>query len=144
MWARDAFWLFVDQKWKDSLKVAAAEQESWDQGADYRRGLEDPRKGEGERPVARKGPSAGVHAATVSRRQALTRFPPWLCKAFGDKSPEERNRIITDNKLCLFCVRSFIVGTGLRPASFGISGLESPKHWRPGSARRPDCTGRLS
>jgi hypothetical protein len=30
--------------------------------------------------------------------------PPWLCKAFGDKAPEERIKIITDNKLCPFCL----------------------------------------
>ncbi len=30
--------------------------------------------------------------------------PSWLCKAFGDKTPEERNKIIVDNKLCLFCL----------------------------------------
>jgi hypothetical protein len=128
----------VDQKWKDSLK-----QESLGQGADYRQGLEDPKKGEGERLAARKGPSAGIHAATVSSDKAgpdkaprkckfaeLTGYtgshPPWLCKAFGDKSPEERNRIITDKKLCPICVRTSIVGTGLRPASFGI-GFREPK-----------------
>jgi hypothetical protein len=40
VWVRgmveDAFWLFVDQKWRDSLNVAAAELKSWDQGAEYR------------------------------------------------------------------------------------------------------------
>ncbi len=30
--------------------------------------------------------------------------PPWLCKAFGDKAPEERKNIITDNKFCPFCL----------------------------------------
>lgn len=30
--------------------------------------------------------------------------PPWLCKAFGDKTPDERSKIITDNKLCPFCL----------------------------------------
>jgi hypothetical protein len=30
--------------------------------------------------------------------------PPWLWKAFGDKAPDERRRIIEDNKLCLFCL----------------------------------------
>jgi hypothetical protein len=29
---------------------------------------------------------------------------PRLCKAFGDKTPEERNRIIVDNKLYPFCL----------------------------------------
>jgi hypothetical protein len=27
-----------------------------------------------------------------------------LCKAFGNKSPDERSKIIEDNKLCLFCL----------------------------------------
>jgi hypothetical protein len=30
--------------------------------------------------------------------------PPWLCKAFGDKALGERIKIITDNKLCPFCL----------------------------------------
>jgi hypothetical protein len=29
--------------------------------------------------------------------------PPWLCIAFGDKTHEERSRIIEDNKFCPFC-----------------------------------------
>jgi hypothetical protein len=35
----DAFWAFIDQKWKDSLKVAAAEPAGWDQGGGYSRGV---------------------------------------------------------------------------------------------------------
>jgi hypothetical protein len=31
-------------------------------------------------------------------------YPPWRCKAFGDRAPEERSKIIKDNKLCLFCL----------------------------------------
>jgi hypothetical protein len=27
-----------------------------------------------------------------------------LCKAFGDKTPEERDEVIIDNKLCPFCL----------------------------------------
>jgi hypothetical protein len=30
--------------------------------------------------------------------------PPWLCRAFGYKAPEQRRRIIRDKKLCLFCL----------------------------------------
>jgi hypothetical protein len=47
----DAFWAFIDQKWKDSLNVTAAELAGWDQGADHRRSSEFPKRGEGERPV---------------------------------------------------------------------------------------------
>ncbi len=63
----DAFWNFVDQKWRDSLNVAAVEPASWDQGADYRQGLDGPKRGEGEKLTAKKTPSAGVHAAVVSK-----------------------------------------------------------------------------
>jgi hypothetical protein len=62
----DAFWNFVDQKWNDSLNVAAAELASWDQGADHRRGPDGHKKGEGEKPAAKKAPITGVHTATVS------------------------------------------------------------------------------
>jgi hypothetical protein len=31
----DAFWTFVDQKWRDSLNVAAAEPARWDQGSEH-------------------------------------------------------------------------------------------------------------
>jgi hypothetical protein len=67
----DAFWAFMDQKWKDSLNVAAAEPAGWDQGANYWRGLEGAKKGEGERQVATKGPLAGVHVAAVGDSQAV-------------------------------------------------------------------------
>jgi hypothetical protein len=42
----DTFWAFVDQKWKDSLNVAAAEPDRWDQGGEYRKGAETMKKGE--------------------------------------------------------------------------------------------------
>jgi hypothetical protein len=45
----DAFWTFMDLKWKDSLNVAAAELAGWDQGADYwrgARGRQEGRRGE--------------------------------------------------------------------------------------------------
>ncbi len=117
----DAFWAFVDQKWRVSLNVAAAEPAGWDQGADYHRGAEAMRKGEQDRQAARKAPPDGVHVATVdsaratpSRAPKMYKFaelagctgshPPWLCKAFGDKAPEERDKIIADNKLCPFCL----------------------------------------
>ncbi len=34
----DAFWSFVDQKWKDSLCVVAVEPAGWEQGADQEQG----------------------------------------------------------------------------------------------------------
>ncbi len=30
--------------------------------------------------------------------------PPWLCKAFGKLPEKEREKLIVDNKLCLFCL----------------------------------------
>ncbi len=30
--------------------------------------------------------------------------PPWRCGVFGDNTPEERTRIIEDNRLCPFCL----------------------------------------
>jgi hypothetical protein len=32
-------------------------------------------------------------------------YPPWMCKAFGDKAPEEREKIVKYNKMCIFCLR---------------------------------------
>jgi hypothetical protein len=109
----DAFWAFVDQKWRDSLNVTAAEPAGWDQGADYRKGVEAARKGEQGRQAARWGP-CGHGRAAPSRAPKKCKFaelvgctgshPPWLSKAFGDKAPKERDKIITDNKLCPFCL----------------------------------------
>jgi hypothetical protein len=33
----DAFWTFMDQQWRDSLNVAAAEPGGWDQGGNLSR-----------------------------------------------------------------------------------------------------------
>ncbi len=118
----DTFWTFVEQKRRDSLNVAAAEPASWDQGADYRQSLDGPKRGEVEKMAAKKAPAAGVHAAVARNDRPTTKgldrpprrykfaeltrctgsHPPWLCKAFRDKTPEERSKIIADNKLCPF------------------------------------------
>jgi hypothetical protein len=117
----DAFWAFIDQKWRDSLNVAAAEPAGWDQGGEPRKGVKATGGGEQEKQAVKKAAPAGVHVAMIdnsqaapSRAQKRCKFaelagftgshPPWLCKVFKDKSPEERNRIIEDNKLCLFCL----------------------------------------
>jgi hypothetical protein len=117
----DAFWVFVDQKWKDLLNAAAAEPAGWGQGADHWKGVEFTKKGEPIKQAGMKAPSAGVNVALADNAQGnpgraqkrckfaevagCTGFNPlWLCKAFGDKTPEERNRIITDNNLCPFCL----------------------------------------
>jgi hypothetical protein len=72
----DAFWAFVDQKWKDSLNVAAAEIAEWDQGADYHKGVEATRKGEQGKQAAKKSPPAGVHVARVDSSQAASSRTP--------------------------------------------------------------------
>ncbi len=59
------------------------------------KGGQERTKGKGER--ARKYKFSKITGCTGSH-------PSWLCKAFGDKAPEERSRIIEDNKLCLFCL----------------------------------------
>jgi hypothetical protein len=117
----DAFWVFLDQKSKDSLNVTAAEPARWEQGADHQKGVEYTKKGEPDKQAGKKEPSAGVHVALADnaqgnpgRAQKKCKFaemaectgphPPWLCKAFGDKAPEERSKIIMDNKLCPFCL----------------------------------------
>ncbi len=40
----DAIWAFVDQKWKDSLNMAAAEPAGWEKGADHRKKMEYVKK----------------------------------------------------------------------------------------------------
>jgi hypothetical protein len=103
------------------LNVASAEPAGWEQGADHRKGVEYMKKGEPDKQVGKKAPSAGVHVALgdniqenpcrAQKRGKIAELagctgsnPPWLCKAFRDKAPEERNKIITDNKLCPFCL----------------------------------------
>jgi hypothetical protein len=93
----------------------------WDQGADYHKGVEVTRKGEQGKQASKNAPPAGVHVARVDSSQAassrtpkkckLTELagctgshPAWLYTAFRGKVPEERSKIIADNKLCPFCL----------------------------------------
>jgi hypothetical protein len=92
------------------------QQQNWRVGTKERNTGEAQRAPRGGREKDRKGPTAGVHAATASIEKVgqdkLSRkckfaeltgctgsHPPWLFKAFGDKTPEERSRIIMDDKL---------------------------------------------
>ncbi len=76
---------------------------------------------EGRAGQVKKAPAAGVHVAlaggsqvTSGRAQKRCKFTdmagftgshsPWLCRAFRDKAPGERSKIIKDNKLCPFCL----------------------------------------
>jgi hypothetical protein len=92
----DAFWAFIDKKWKDSLNVAAAEPAGWDQGGGYSRGVGTIKKEEQDKQGVKRAPAAGVHVAlagssqvTPGRTQKRCKFadvaagctgshPPWL------------------------------------------------------------------
>ncbi len=117
----DAFWTFIDQKWKDSLNVAAAEPAGWDQGGTFNRWPGIAKKEEQDKPGIKKIPSAGIHVAVATGGQATSgrptkkcKFadimdcagihPPWQCRVFRDKTTEESDKIIKDNKLCPFCL----------------------------------------
>jgi hypothetical protein len=89
-----------------------------DQGADYWKGSEAVMKGEGDKQVARRAPPAGVHVAMVDNYQAAPSRAPKKCKfaelagctgsvavqGLWRQDSEERDRIITNNKLCMFCL----------------------------------------
>jgi hypothetical protein len=57
----NAFWALVDQKWKDSLNMAAAEAARWVQGTDHCKGVEAMRKGEPEKQAAEGTTWWGLH-----------------------------------------------------------------------------------
>jgi hypothetical protein len=123
VWMREAieeaFWNFVDQKWRDALNVAAAEPPAGGAGGGGKGAPQD-----GARREAAKGPKAGAAAVHVTgtdgkrHRQGdsgrscvfkdvmgcTTAHPPWLCKVFGKLPAGEREKLITDNRLCLFCL----------------------------------------
>jgi hypothetical protein len=115
------FWTFVDQKWRDALNIAAAEPAGWGQGSSSSRQSGADRKEDQRRAEARNLAVTAIHVATDADGQVSPgRFPkrckfahvlncaglhpPWRCGAFGDKKPEERAKIIEDNKLCPFCL----------------------------------------
>jgi hypothetical protein len=115
----EAFWNFVDQKWRDVLNIAAAEPLAWGAGSGGRAASAD-----GARREPGKGSKAGaaaVYVAGVDGRRhrqgdsGRTRMfkdvmgctaahPPWLCKVFGRLPAGEREKLITDNRLCPFCL----------------------------------------
>ncbi len=124
-WIRGAieegFWTFVDQKWRDALNVVAAKPAGWGQGGS-RAGPPGPdRKGQSEREEAKKLSTAAIHVATTDEKPIMSggeprrckfadvlgcpgQHAPWQCGAFGSIRPEERVKIIEDNKLCSFCL----------------------------------------
>jgi hypothetical protein len=114
----EAFWNFVDQKWRDALNVAAAEPPAWGAGGGGRTVPQDSAKKEAAKPA--KAGTAAVHVTGVDwkRRQGdsgrtcvfkdvmgcTAAHPPWLCKVFGKLPAGEREKLIKDNRLCPFCL----------------------------------------
>jgi hypothetical protein len=115
----EAFWTFVDQKWRDALNVAAAEPAGWNVGS----------SGTGTHGADRRGPAeatkklshAAIHVAAMeekppqpgggSKRCTFVdvlgcpgQHAPWRCGAFGSIRAEERARIIEENRLWAFCL----------------------------------------
>jgi hypothetical protein len=115
----EAFWCFVDQKWRDALNVAAAEPPAWGAGAGARGSFQDGSKKEPARPG--KPGAAAVHVTEIEGRRprqgdrgracifkgvmgCTGTHPPWFCRAFGKLPAKEREKLIVDNKLCPFCL----------------------------------------
>ncbi len=123
VWMREAieeaFWNFVDQKWRDALNVAAAEPPAWGAGGGGRAVSQDGAKKEAAKPA--KAGVAAVHVMGVDGKRhrqgdsgrtcvfkdvmgCSAMHPPWLCKVFGRLPAGERERVIKDNRLCPFCL----------------------------------------
>jgi hypothetical protein len=125
-WSREpteeAFWRFVDQKWKDSINVAAAEPLAW--GAGGGGGRANPQgAGAGTREASKlaKAGAAAIHVTEAGGRRTEHSergrpcifkevmgcggaHPPWLCRAFGRLPAKEREKLIVANKLCPYCL----------------------------------------
>jgi hypothetical protein len=117
----EAFWTFMDQKWRDGLNVAAAEPASWGQGGSMNRLPGTDKKDHLGRAEAKKLATAAIHVTTTDKKPATPsgdhrrckfadvlgcpgQHAPWRCRAFGSIRLEQRARIIEDNKLCSFCL----------------------------------------
>ncbi len=157
MWARElptwmreaieeAFWSFIDQKWRDALNVAAAESPSWGAGS----GKSAPQEGgkKGGAAEATKLAKAAVHMTGVygkRHRQGDSGWtcmfkdvmvcqgthPPWHCKVFGKLPAKEREKIIEDNQLCPFCLlhdKAKLCGAKQRPVACLVSNCRGKTH----------------
>jgi hypothetical protein len=103
----EAFWNFVDQKWRDALNVAAAEPLAWGAAGGGRAALQDGANKEATK-LAKAG-AAAVHVTGVNGKQQRqgdsgwtcvfkdAMHPPWLCKVFGKLPAGEREKLIKDN-----------------------------------------------
>jgi hypothetical protein len=121
--ADEAFWKFVDQKWKDAINVAAAEPPAWGAGGGGGKAANPQSVGAGMREAGKlaKAGAAAIHVTeAVGRRTehgegkracifkevmgCAGTHPPWFCRAFGKLPAKEREKLIVDNKLCPFCL----------------------------------------
>jgi hypothetical protein len=70
VWMREsieeAFWSFVDQKWRDALNIAAAEPSTWGTGSGGRVNLQDGRK---ETARQAKAGAAAVHVTGINGKR---------------------------------------------------------------------------
>jgi hypothetical protein len=86
----------------------------WKKPYSKKAAADSSKRGAHERPI--KNQEAKVNAAMAETTEKAPRecksakvlgctgvLPPWMCKAFGVKTPEERKKIIRDNNLCPFC-----------------------------------------
>jgi hypothetical protein len=121
--ADEAFWRFVDQKWKDAINVAAAEPPAWGAGGGGGKTAGPQGAGPGMKEASKlaKAGAAAIHVAGGAggrpghgegRKTCIFKevmgctgsHPPWFCRAFGKLPARERERLIVDNKLCPFCL----------------------------------------
>ncbi len=115
----EAFWTFVDQKWRDALNVAAAEPTGWTTGSSGSRTQGADKKGPAE--AAKRLSQAAIHVTAVEEKPSQAggggkrcmfadvlgcprQHAPWRCGAFGSIQAEERAKIIEDNQLCAYCL----------------------------------------
>jgi hypothetical protein len=119
----EAFWNFVNQKWRDALNVAAAELPAWGTGGGGRTAPQDGGKKGGAAEAAKlaKTTAAAVHVTGVNGKRhrqgdsgracvfkevmgCPATHPPLHCKVFGKLPAREREKLIRDNRLCPFCL----------------------------------------
>ncbi len=96
--AEEAFWTFVDQKWRDALNVAAAEPAGWNVGSSGSGTQGADKRGPAE--AAKKLSQAAVHVVAVEEKPPQAggsgkrctfadvlgcpgQHAPWRCGAFG-------------------------------------------------------------
>jgi hypothetical protein len=130
----EAFWNFVDQKWRDALNVAAAEPPAWGAGSggkvSFQEGKREAAKlakagavaihktgAEGQRPRQSDKGRACIFKGAMG---CTGTHPPWFCRAFGKLPAKEREKLIVDNRLCPFCLlhdKDKSCGARQKPAS---------------------------